>query len=86
MESKFLSSSLLLGRMYTVVSVKRILQRQNSKNLKENIPEKELHSLCPNFHIHVSVRDFYIPMMCLPILLQENMWNDPGIYKSLTST
>jgi hypothetical protein len=30
----------------------------------------------PNFHIHVSVRDLYIPTIDLPSLLQENMWND----------
>jgi hypothetical protein len=27
----------------------------------------------PNFHIHVSVSDLYIPKIGLPILLQENM-------------
>jgi hypothetical protein len=26
-------------------------------------PEKELRGLSPNFHIHVSVRDLYIPMI-----------------------
>ncbi len=41
--------------------------------------------LRPNFHIHVSVRDLHIPTISLPILLQENMWTDPGnMYKSLT--
>ncbi len=39
-------------------------------------PEKELCGLSPNFHIHVSVGDLYIPMIGLPILLQENMWTD----------
>jgi hypothetical protein len=37
-------------------------------------PEKELRGLCPNYHIHVSVSDFYIPRIGLPILLQETMW------------
>ncbi len=32
----------------------------------------------PNFHIHVSVSDLYIPTIGLPILLQENMWTDLG--------
>jgi hypothetical protein len=41
-------------------------------------PKKELLGLSPNFHIHVSVSDFYIPMIGLPILLQENKWSDPG--------
>jgi hypothetical protein len=40
--------------------------------------EIELSSLSPNFHILVSVSDLYIPMIGLPILLQENMWTDPG--------
>jgi hypothetical protein len=49
------------------------------------IPKKEFRGLSPNFHIHVSVSDFYIPTIGLPILLQENMWTDPGnVYKSLT--
>ncbi len=49
-------------------------------------PEKELCGLSPNIHIHVSVSDLYIPTIGLPILLQENMWTDPGntVYKSLT--
>jgi hypothetical protein len=38
----------------------------------------ELRGFSPNFHIHVSVSNLYIPMIGLPILLQENMWTDPG--------
>jgi hypothetical protein len=35
----------------------------------------ELRGLIPNVHIHVSAgSDLYIPT----ILLQENMWTDPG--------
>jgi hypothetical protein len=63
------------------------LQRHNTQNSKQIFPEKELSGLSPNFHIHVSVSDLYIPMIGLPILLQENMLTDPGnIYKSLTDT
>jgi hypothetical protein len=54
------------------------LQRHNTENLKQVFPEKELRGLNPNFHIHVSVSDLYIPTIGLPILLQENMWTDPG--------
>ncbi len=32
-----------------------------------------MRGLSPTFHIYVSVSDLYIPMICLPILLQENM-------------
>jgi hypothetical protein len=42
------------------------LQRQNAENLKQIFPEKEYRGLSPNFHIHVSVSDLYIPTMGLP--------------------
>ncbi len=59
------------------------LQRKNPIYL---FSEKELLGLSPNFHIHVSMSDLYIPTFCLfsfcfpglPILLQKNMWTDPG--------
>jgi hypothetical protein len=35
--------------------------------------------LSPSFYTHISVRDLYISIS-LPILLQENMWTDPGEY------
>jgi hypothetical protein len=41
--------------------------------------KKELRGHSPDFHIHVSVRDLYISTIDLPILLQENMWTNPGI-------
>ncbi len=63
-------------------AVHTTLQRHNTENSKQIFPEKELHGLSPNFHIHVSVSDLYISTIGLPILLQENM----GIYKSLTDT
>jgi hypothetical protein len=43
------------------------------QNLKQILPENELRILSPNFYIHVSVSDFYIPTNGLLILLQENM-------------
>jgi hypothetical protein len=53
------------------------LQRHNTENSKQAFPEKELCSLSPNFHIHASLSDLYIPTIGLPILLQENKWTDP---------
>ncbi len=47
------------------------LQRQNAENLKQIFPEKEYRGLKPNFHIHVSVSELYIPTKGLPILLEE---------------
>ena len=49
---------------------------------KENpiyvIQEKKLLGLSPNFHIHVSVSDLYIPMISLPLFLQQNRQTDHG--------
>ncbi len=56
----------------------RALQRHNTEHSKQIFPEKEFRGLSLNFHIHVSVNDLYIPTNSLPILLQENMWTDPG--------
>jgi hypothetical protein len=49
------------------------LQRHNAENSKQIFPEKEMSGPRPNFRIHVSVSDFYVPTIGLPILLQENM-------------
>jgi hypothetical protein len=54
------------------------LPRHNTETSKHIFPEKELRGLSPNFYIHVSVSDLYIPTIGLPILRQENMWTDPG--------
>jgi hypothetical protein len=63
------------------------LQSHNTENSKKIFPEKELRGHNPNFHIHVSIGDLYIPTLGLPILLQENMWTAIlGIYKSITDT
>ena len=48
------------------------LQRQNAENLKQIFPEKEYRGLSPNFHIHVSVSELYIPTG------GGNMWTNPG--------
>jgi hypothetical protein len=62
------------------------LQRKNAENLKQIFPEKEYRGLGPNFHIHVSVSELYIPTMGLPILLEEICGPILGIYKLLTDT
>jgi hypothetical protein len=41
-------------------------------------PEKELRGLSPNFHIHVSVSDLYIPRIGPQISLQQNRLTDCG--------
>ncbi len=47
------------------------LQRQNTEISKKIFPEKEYRGLRPNFHIHASVSDLYIPTIGPPILLEE---------------
>jgi hypothetical protein len=45
------------------------VQRHDTENLKQIFPEKKMRGHSPNFHIPVSVSDFYIPSIDLPILL-----------------
>jgi hypothetical protein len=54
------------------------LQRQNTEISKQIFPGKELRGYSPNSYIHVSVSDLYIPLIGLPILLQENRWAGRG--------
>ncbi len=54
------------------------LQRHNTENSKQMVQEKELRGFSPNSYIHVSVSDLYIPLIGLPILLQENRWTERG--------
>jgi hypothetical protein len=45
-----------------------------------NIPRKEIARLSPNFHIHVSASDLYIPTTGLPNMLQKICGPILGIY------
>ncbi len=58
----------------------------NTENPKQIFLEKELRRLCPNFHIHVYVSDFYIPTIDLSFLQKKICGPIPGIYESLTDT
>jgi hypothetical protein len=49
--------------------------KTNTENTKQILPEKEMRSHNPNFHIHVSVSDLYVPTISLPILLQDECGN-----------
>jgi hypothetical protein len=49
-------------------------------------PEKEYRGLNPNFQIHVSVSELYLPTMGLPVRLEELCRLILGIYKSLKDT
>ncbi len=63
-----------------------MISLQNAENLKQIFPEKEYLGLSPNFHIHVSVSELYIPMMGLSFLLEEIYGPILEIYKSVTET
>ncbi len=41
-------------------------------------PKQNYIVLSPSSYTYKSLRDFYISRIGLPILLQENMWTDPG--------
>jgi hypothetical protein len=60
--------------------------KNQNRKLEKMFPEEELRSHSPNFHIHVSVSDLYIPTIDLSILWQEICGPILGIYKSLTDT
>jgi hypothetical protein len=46
--------------------------------MKQLFPKQNFNVLSPNSYTHISVRDLNIPRIGLPILLQENIWTDPG--------
>jgi hypothetical protein len=54
------------------------LYRHCSENLNQIVPEIKLRGLVHNSYIHVYMKNFYIPRICLLILLQQNGWTDPG--------
>ncbi len=57
-----------------------------NENLLYVFPEKELRGLSPNFLVHVSVSDLYIPKIGVHIFLQHISRPIVVIYKSLTDT
>jgi hypothetical protein len=48
------------------------------QKFETNIPRKGIPGLSPNFYIHASVNELYIPMMGMPFFAGGNMWTDPG--------
>ena len=46
--------------------------------MKLVFPIQKYNVLSPSSYTHISVRDLYISRIDLPILLQENMWPNPG--------
>jgi hypothetical protein len=70
--------------MYSTTHCKDTIH--NTENSKQIFPEKESRGLSPNFHIHVSVSDLYIPTMDLPFLQKKICEPIQGICTSLTDT
>jgi hypothetical protein len=54
--------------------------KDTKQKIRNKFPEKVLREHSPNFHFHVSVSHLHIYSypIGLRILLQENMWTDPG--------
>ena len=75
-----------INRLCSIIFNPDTLQRQNTEISKQIFPEKEYRGLSPNFHIHASVSDLYIPTIGVPILLEEICRPILGLYKSLTDT
>jgi hypothetical protein len=46
--------------------------------MKLLFPKQIYNVLSPNSYAHISMRDLYISRIGLPIILQGNMWTDPG--------
>jgi hypothetical protein len=61
-----------------LVTCKREVEAHCYENPIYLFPEKELHGLSPNFHIHVSVSDLYILRICPHIFLKQNRQTDCG--------
>jgi hypothetical protein len=73
------------------IIIRKLALSQTAKTKYRNFEtkifsEKEYRGLSPNFHIHASVSDLYIPTTGLPILLEERCRPILGLYKSLTDT
>jgi hypothetical protein len=46
--------------------------------MKLLFPKLNYNVLSPSSYTHIFVRDLYISWIGLPILLQGNMWTEPG--------
>jgi hypothetical protein len=70
---------IMQGHHYTL----RLTIAHCNENLSYVFPEKDLRGLRPNFRIHVSVRDLYIPRIFSCSRIGRPI---AGIYKALTDS
>jgi hypothetical protein len=90
----YLSFSRSMVNDWTVVRNQRSVQRlphckdtvPKIRNKYSNPRNETASGLVPNTYIHKSVSDWYITMIGLLILLQQNRWPIVEIYKSLRDT
>jgi hypothetical protein len=78
LQSYVCSCRLLSKIVLSALCMYYALQRHNTEKTKQIFPGKQLHSYRPNSYIHVSVSDLCIPLIGLPILLQESWWAECG--------
>ncbi len=69
---------IFLGRFIETAHFMSTQQRYNVDNSKQIFLGKKLRGYSVNSYIRVSVSDLYIPLIGLPILLQENRWAEHG--------
>jgi hypothetical protein len=68
---------------YNTYILLALTAKTKCRKFETNIPRKGIsgrRGLSPNFHIHVSVNELYIPTMGLPFLLEEICELILGIY------
>jgi len=78
------TSGLQLGTLHTAnegparIQYKCLVPIYVFKEMKLLFPKENYNVLSPSSNTHISVRDLYISEIGLPIVLQGNMWTDPG--------
>jgi hypothetical protein len=72
-----------VGHSVLLLKAAYALQRANTENSKQILPEKELRGHSPNFHIHISV---FIPRIDLSYSAAGNMWNRSWEYINRAQT
>jgi hypothetical protein len=72
--------------VYSCIPTQQMHCTENSENSKQIFPEMKLRASIPNFYIHVSASDLYIPTISPQIVTQQIVGPILEIYKLLTDT
>jgi hypothetical protein len=73
-----------MPKLQYILQVTLLTVKRNTPFTPTLVAVEKDWGLSPNFHIHVSVSDLYIPTIGLPILLEKIFRPILGMYKSLT--